>query len=306
MEGADEVLAARKVDRGLASDRRIDLADERRRHRHPRHPAHVGRRGEPGEVGRAAAAEADDRAVPADPQCAPEPLEHRDRLRGLAGRDLVARGVSIAERELRRDAVDPGHVRVGDDLDGAGAGHELLEQLEGADPDIDPGSGEHDPVGVVGMGVGDLFVDRQPREVERVERLLVDRERPPALARALPRGVRVDLEQHRERAPERAQAASSAETTAPPPRAITAGSGASSAADGDRLLGDPEPGFPVPREQLLDRRARPALDLLVEVDEGPAEPARDLAPLRRLSRAHEAGEREMAVQSVRGHRMRST
>ena len=159
VERPDEVLAAGKIDRGLASDRRVDLADERRRHRHPRHPAHVGGRGEPGKVGRAAAAEADDRAVPADPQCAPEPLEHRDRLRGLAGRDLVARRVPIAERELRSDAVDPGHVRVGDDLDGAGAGHELLEQLEGADPDIDPGSGEHDPVGVVGMGIGDLFVD---------------------------------------------------------------------------------------------------------------------------------------------------
>ena len=34
---------------------------------------------------------------------------------------------------------------------------------------------------------------------------------------------------------------------------------------------------------------------LVEVDEGPAEPARDLAAERRLARAHEAGEREVAA-----------
>ena len=168
-----------------------------------------------------------------------------------------------------------------------------------------PAAASTTPVGVVGMGVGDFLVDRQPRQVERVKRLLVDREGPPTLARPLPRGGRVDLEQHRERAPSECQ----------PRRGRDHGAAAEGdhcrlgrleRRGGDRLLRDPESGFPVPREQLLDRRARPALDLLVEVDERPAEPARDLAPLRRLSRAHEAGEREMAVQGVRGHRMRST
>ena len=64
---------------------------------------------------------------------------------------------------------------------GPGARHELLEQLEGTDPDVDPGGREHDPVGVVGVAVRRLLVDRQPLAIEGVERLLVDRERPSAL-----------------------------------------------------------------------------------------------------------------------------
>ena len=75
---------------------------------------------------------------------------------------------------------------------------------------------------------------------------------------------------------------------------------------GDVLLGDPEAGLAVAREQLLDRRAGALLDLVVEVDEGAPQPAGDLPAERRLARAHEAGEREVAVQGVRGHRMRST
>ena len=43
----------------------------------------------------------------------------------------------------------PGDVRVGDDLDRALARHELLEQVDRADPDVDRRRGEHDPVGVV-------------------------------------------------------------------------------------------------------------------------------------------------------------
>ena len=46
VERADEVLALGDVDRGLAADRRVDLADERRRHRDPRHAAQVRRRRE--------------------------------------------------------------------------------------------------------------------------------------------------------------------------------------------------------------------------------------------------------------------
>ena len=60
VEGADEVLPLRDVDRGLAPDRRIDLADQARRHRDPVDPAHVGRGREPGEIGGRPAAEADD------------------------------------------------------------------------------------------------------------------------------------------------------------------------------------------------------------------------------------------------------
>ena len=196
VEGADEVLAAGKVDGGLAADRRVDLADEGRRHRHPRHAPHVRRGGEARQVGRAAAAEGEDRAVPPDPQRAPEPLEHGDRLRVLAGRNLVQRDVAVAERELGGDAVDARDVAVGDDLDRPAARRQLLQEVERADPDVDPGSGEDDAVGVVGARVGRLLVERQPLAIERVEGLLVERERPPARgARALPGDARLDLEQ---------------------------------------------------------------------------------------------------------------
>ena len=73
VERADEVLALGHVDRRLAADRRVDLADERRRHGDPRHAAQVGRRREARDVGRAAAAERDERAAAVEPQLAPEP-----------------------------------------------------------------------------------------------------------------------------------------------------------------------------------------------------------------------------------------
>ena len=74
---------------------------------------------------------------------------------------------------------------------------------------------------------------------------------------------------------------------------------------GDRFLDRPEPGLAVAREQLLDRRARLPFDLVIEIDEGAVQPACDLLAERRLSRAHEAGEREVPAQGVRGHWMRS-
>ena len=68
-------------------------------------------------------------------------------------------------------------------------------------PDVDPGGGEHDAVRVARARICSVLVDGQPRAVERVERLLVDRERPAALARPPPGGRGVDVEQHRERTP---------------------------------------------------------------------------------------------------------
>ena len=59
VERTDEVLPLRDVDRRLAADARIDLADERRRHGDPRDAAQVERRGETGGVGQRAAAERD-------------------------------------------------------------------------------------------------------------------------------------------------------------------------------------------------------------------------------------------------------
>ncbi len=71
------------------------------------------------------------------------------------------------------------------------------------------------------------------------------------------------------------------------------------------LLEHSERRLTVAGKELRDRDLRASLDLTVEVDEAPAEASRDLRAHRRLARAHEAGEREVAVQGVRGHRMRS-
>ena len=49
----------------------------------------------------------------------------------------------------------PGDVRVGDERDGAVAGHELAEPVERAGPDVDARGGEDDAVGVVRDRVGD-------------------------------------------------------------------------------------------------------------------------------------------------------
>ena len=89
VEGADDVLRPRQVDRRLAADRGVDLADERRRHGDPVDPAEVAGRGEPGDVGGAAAAERDEQAGALEPQRVPERLERLDRLRLLPWRELV-------------------------------------------------------------------------------------------------------------------------------------------------------------------------------------------------------------------------
>ena len=62
----------------------------------------------------------------------------------------MRRDVTVAECELRRDAVNPGNVRIGDELDRPVPGHELVQKIQRADPDIDPGGGKHDPVRVAG------------------------------------------------------------------------------------------------------------------------------------------------------------
>ena len=161
VEGADEVLALRQVDRRLAADRGVDLGDEARRDRHPRDAAEVGRGRESGRVGRAAAAERDDRPAPVEAQVLPEAVERGERLRLLAGRELVRLREARAERELRVHAVDAGDVRVGDERDRPVAGNELAEPLQRAALDVHAGGGEHDVVDVPGDDVGDLGVQRR-------------------------------------------------------------------------------------------------------------------------------------------------
>ena len=84
MERPDEVLSGREVDGRLASDRGVDLAEQRRRHRDPAKTAQVRCGGEACEVGRGSAAVADDRGVPVEPQLVPQPVEDGRGLRGLS------------------------------------------------------------------------------------------------------------------------------------------------------------------------------------------------------------------------------
>ena len=103
---ADEVLARGEVDGGLATDRRVHLADERRRHGHPVDAAQEGRRRKARRVGRAASSERDECAAPRQRQLVPELRDRIDGLRRLADRKLVRRDEPVAECELRVRAVD--------------------------------------------------------------------------------------------------------------------------------------------------------------------------------------------------------
>ena len=260
MEGADDVLRARQVDRRLAADSRVDLADERRRDGRPGDAAHVRRGGEPGDVGRRAAAERDDAAVAADREAAPEPLEHGGGLRRLAGGHLVDARRPGRRADLGADAVDPRDVRVGDELDGAVARDEVAELVDRPGLDVDPGGGEQDPVDVARVGVRDLLVERLPLAVERVERA-----RSTARAGGRSPSTRCQaVSGSTSSSTVKARAARSrrvrSERTAPPPSATTA------ARRGEHVLRDvlldrAEAGLAACHEQLGDRRPGAGLDL---------------------------------------------
>ena len=111
MEGADEVLALRRVDRGLAADRAVDLRQQRRRHLHEIDAAQQRRRGKAGDIADDAAAERDEHgaALDAERQDVLAQLgEMREVLGRLAGRqdDRVLRDAGGVEAcvQRRRDA----------------------------------------------------------------------------------------------------------------------------------------------------------------------------------------------------------
>ena len=268
VEGADEVLALRQVDRRLAADRRVDLGDEARRHRRPGDAAEVRRRGETGRVGRAAAAERDDRPAAVEAQLLPEPVEGRERLRLLARRQLVRLGEPRAERELRVHAVDAGDVRVRDERDRAVAGDELAEPLQRAALDVDAGGGEHDVVAVARGRVGHLGVERRAAARSGARNSASSCASGRSLPRdPLPRRLDVDGEMDDGRAVVAREAGVS---TAPPPTAITVGSAARAprARTAPRARGT----RPRPRSRRARDRAVRRRDRLVDVDERPAEP----------------------------------
>ena len=285
-------LPAGQVDRGLAADRRVDLADERRRHRNPVDSAEVRRGGEAGDVGRATAAERDEGAAALEPQRAPERLERLDALRLLARRDLVARARPGPERELSVHAVDPGHARVADQLDRAVAGDKLAESLERARLDLDAARDEHGAVEVTDARVGGVVVERPSLLVERPEGRFVLRERPVAASHAPPRLLGLDLYEHRQRP----LAQRFADLVGPDRTAAQRDHGR--LARGERVarvlrLSQPEgrlaAGLEDPRDGLV------ALDLRVDVDERPPELRGELLAEGRLARAHEADQSDVTI-----------
>ena len=93
-ERADEVLALRQVDAGLAADRRVDHAEQRRGDVDDRHAAVPHGRGEPGDVGDHPAADADHDVVAGEAELGEatgQQLDRGQRLGRLAVADLEAR-----------------------------------------------------------------------------------------------------------------------------------------------------------------------------------------------------------------------
>ena len=120
MERADEVLALGQVHPGLATDRRIDLRDERRRDRDERDATEVDRGQEAGRVPERPAAERDEhlRAVDAEGrEFARRGLDHREALGVLARRQKDVDDVAAVGRQLGRQPLPDGvpRARLGDD-----------------------------------------------------------------------------------------------------------------------------------------------------------------------------------------------
>lgn len=106
VERAHEVLAGFEIHGRLASDRRVDLRDERRGHVDHGDPTEVGGRQEPGRVTQRSAADGDDRLSALDAQ--PRQLlggrfDDRQTLRGLALRELELGDLDALRAERGRD-----------------------------------------------------------------------------------------------------------------------------------------------------------------------------------------------------------
>ena len=227
VEGADEVLALREVDRrscrrsprrpgrrGSSARRPTGRRAGRSRRRSPRRRSCSRRRARRScRRGRGAARS---RAA----------LDDRDRLRLLAGRQLVLAREPVAERLLGARAVDAHHRRVGDERDGPVAGDELAEPVERAELVVHAAGGEHDAVRVASRR------RRRPRgrAAGAPRRAAGTLPRPARAAgreplHALPGGVDVDVDRGRRTRARASAPASPAIVTAPPPSAITGGSG---------------------------------------------------------------------------------
>ena len=86
VEGADQILLAERVDRGLAADRAVGLGEQGRRHVDDRAAALEQGGGKPGNVADAAAAKRDDRRRRGEARA----RQARPAARGAAAQSLAA------------------------------------------------------------------------------------------------------------------------------------------------------------------------------------------------------------------------
>ena len=160
---------------------------------------------------------------------------------------------------------------------------------------MDSGCGQYRTFEIRSRSVRCVFVQRRTLLEERVERLTVAREWPPAACDALPRLLRCDLEEQRERAPGESRS-----------RPLGAESAASDLHDRelaapedierDLLFELAEGSFAIGLEDLRDGSPAPFLDKRIHGDERAPETFRQLRPECRLARAHEADERKLPIQ----------
>ncbi len=120
MEGADQVLAERGVDAGLAADRAVDLGQQTRRDLHEIDAAQQGRRGKAGQIADDAAAQGDEHRAALDAATEHpfgEPPEMLEVLGFLAGRQDHARlcDPGGGEAGAQRLEIMRGDIFVGDD-----------------------------------------------------------------------------------------------------------------------------------------------------------------------------------------------
>jgi hypothetical protein len=126
VEGADQVLAVRRVDAGLAADRGIDLRQQGGGDLHEAHAAAHGRRREARQVPDDAAAERHHEVAALDAggqDAVADPRPDVEGFRRLAGRDGDHRGGEAVRLEgpRQRLPVEGADMAVGDDRGGAGA-----------------------------------------------------------------------------------------------------------------------------------------------------------------------------------------
>jgi len=197
--------------------------------------------------------------------------------------------VSLGEREgdLRIRAVDSGDDRLGDErgrlLD------EALELLQRPALDMDAGRRQNDAVRVRCGRVGHSSIEGPALVVETAERLLVLTQRTVAPFHPLPRGIDVDVDQDRERAPGR-RLAHQRRLDRPPAECEHRRLRLGEKLTRSNLLDRPERLL-----TLCEQRGDVDAELVVDIDGAAPQPLRHRRGKGRLAGAHEADEDEMAV-----------